>query len=160
MDHGDGGAAGGLRDPPRRGGREHHLGRASGDRGTSSPEDRGGGGAGAGRQGEAGGWMVSRGCGRRMRAILRELKKSPENKLSRPQLEDALVEVEHDRSNTLRAIRALVRAGSVVFTDARRKEDSYVRLSPPTEPLPESEVWKILRAVDKDRVDTQKGGDR
>jgi hypothetical protein len=102
--------------------------------------------------------MVSRGCGRRMRAILRELKKSPENKLSRPQLEDALVEVEHDRSNTLRAIRALVRAGSVIYTDARRKEDSYVRLSPPTEPLPESEVWKMLRAImDKDRADTQKG---
>lgn len=105
--------------------------------------------------------MVSRGCGRRMRAILRELKKSPENKLSRPQLEDALVEVEHDRSNTLRAIRALVRAGSVIYTDARRKEDSYVRLSPPTEPLPESEVWKMLQAImDKDRADTQKGGDR
>jgi hypothetical protein len=104
---------------------------------------------------------VSRGCGRRMRAILRELKKAPENKLSRPQLEDALVEVEHDRSNTLRAIGALVRAGSVVFTDARRKGDSYVRLSPPTEPLPESEVWKILQAImDKDREDTQKGGDR
>jgi hypothetical protein len=104
---------------------------------------------------------VSRGCGRRMRAILRELKKSPENKLSRPQLDDALVEVEHDRSNTLRAIKSLVRAGSVVFTDARRKEDSYVRLSPPTEPLLESEVWKILRAImDKDREDTQKGGER
>jgi hypothetical protein len=104
---------------------------------------------------------VSRGCGRRMRAILRELKKSPENKLSRPQLEDALVEVEHDRSNTLRAIRALVRAGSVVFTDARLNGDSYVCLSPPTEPLPESEVWKILQAImDKDSADTQKGGDR
>ena len=104
---------------------------------------------------------MSRGCGRRMRAILRELKKSQENKLSRPQLEDALVEVEHDRSNTLRAIRALVKAGSVIFTDARRKEDSYVCLSPPPEPLPESEVWKILRAImDKDREDTQKGGDR
>jgi hypothetical protein len=76
------------------------------------------------------------------------LDQSPERKMSRKHLDEVLVGLEgFDQSNLLRAVRSLARHGDVVFKDGHRKEDSFVRLPPKREPIPESWVFEVLTQI-------------
>lgn len=68
--------------------------------------------------------------------------------MNRAELEKVLVDSEgFDQSNLLRAIRSLARQGHVIFKDGHRKEDSFVRLPPKREPIPESWVFEVLAQI-------------
>jgi hypothetical protein len=90
-------------------------------------------------------FAVSRGLGRCERRIVAMLEKSPAHQENRVELERVLVGLEgFDESNVLRSIRSLARRRYVIFEDAHRKENSFVRLLPKIEPIPESWVFEKL----------------
>ena len=91
---------------------------------------------------------MSRGFGRCQRRILELLEQSPERNRSRKELDEVLVEVEgFDQSNLLRAVRSLARRRYVIFEDAHRKENSFVRLLPKREPISESWILEVLAQI-------------
>jgi hypothetical protein len=91
---------------------------------------------------------VSRGLGRCQRRIVQLLEESPERRANRAELEEVLVEVEgFDESNVLRSIKSLARRRYVIFEDGHRKENSFVRLLPKREPIPESWVFEVLAQI-------------
>ena len=91
---------------------------------------------------------LSRGSGRLQRRILELLEQSPERKMSRKHLDEVLVELEgFDPSNVLRAVRSLARQRLVIFEDGHTKENSFVRLPPKIEPIPESWVFEMLAEI-------------
>jgi hypothetical protein len=82
------------------------------------------------------------------RRILELLEQSPERKLSRKHLDEVLVGLEgFDESNVLRSIKSLARRRYVIFEDGHRKENSYVRLLPKIEPMPESWIFEVLAQI-------------
>jgi hypothetical protein len=91
---------------------------------------------------------LSRGSGRLQRRILELLEQSPERKLSRKHLDEVLVGLEgFDESNVLRSIKSLARRRYVIFEDAHRKENSFVRLLPKREPISESWIFEVLAQI-------------
>jgi hypothetical protein len=91
---------------------------------------------------------MSLGFGRCQRRVIEVLEQSPQRMANRAVLEENLVELEgFDASNLLRAIRSLARRGHVVFEDAHRKENSFVKLPPKIEPIPESWIFEVLGQI-------------
>jgi hypothetical protein len=91
---------------------------------------------------------VSQGLGRCQRQVIALLEKSPERRANRVELEADLVSLEaFHESNVLRSIKSLARQGLVIFEDGHRKEDSFIRLPPKREPIPESWVVEALRQI-------------
>lgn len=87
---------------------------------------------------------MSRGPGRIERGILTLLALSPENRLSRCQLEEALCEHRgHTSSNVLRAIRSLQRIHVVSFDDRADKSQACVELIP-AKPVSNERVFGLL----------------
>ena len=73
------------------------------------------------------------------------LKKAPERRLSRAEVEEVLVAGEgFHESNVLRAIRGLTRENLVTFKDRRRKANSVVELLLEVEPVPEAKLAELL----------------
>lgn len=90
---------------------------------------------------------MPRGPGRRQRRVLAALEKAG-GRLTRAELEDALgVEGRFDESNTLRAIRGLVREGLVVLDDRLDKTEATVSLPPPMKRLADQEIAELLEEV-------------
>lgn len=87
---------------------------------------------------------MSKGPGRRQRRILKLLNNAPDHRLSRAEVEAELVEGPFDSSNTLRAIRGLVREGCVIFDDRHDKADAVVSLPPEPRLLSDAEVFAII----------------
>ncbi len=52
-----------------------------------------------------------------------------------------------DESNVLRSIKSLARHSYVIFEDGHRKGNSFVRLPPKSEALPESTVFELLAEI-------------
>ena len=91
---------------------------------------------------------MSRGLGRCQRRIIKLLEKSPERRANRVELEEVLVGSEgFDQSNVLRSIKSLARRRYVIFEDGHRKENSFVRLLPKREPIPESWIFEALAQI-------------
>jgi hypothetical protein len=91
---------------------------------------------------------MSRGLGRCQRRVIALLEKSPERRANREELEEVLVGSEgFDESNVLRSIKSLARRRYVIFEEAHRKENSFVRLLPKGEPIPESWVFEVLAQI-------------
>ena len=91
---------------------------------------------------------MSRGFGRCERRLIEVLEESPERRASRTKLEEILVESEgFDKSNLLRTIKSLARRRYVIFEDAHRKENSFVRLLPRREPISESWIVEVMRQI-------------
>jgi hypothetical protein len=88
--------------------------------------------------------MMSKGPGRRQRRILKLLDKAPGHRLSRAEIEAELVEGPFDSSNTLRAIRGLVRQGRAIFNDRADKSESFVSFPPEVPALDEDEVFALI----------------
>jgi hypothetical protein len=91
---------------------------------------------------------VSRGLGRCQRRVIEVLEKSPERRTNRTELEEVLVRSEgFDESHLLRSIKSLARRIYVIFEDRHRKENSFVRLLPTREPIPESWIFEVLAQI-------------
>jgi hypothetical protein len=91
---------------------------------------------------------MSRGLGRSQRRVIEVLEKSPERRANREELEEVLVGSEgFDESNVLRSIKSLARRRYVIFEDAHRKENSFVRLLPKREPISEDWLFEVLRQI-------------
>jgi hypothetical protein len=91
---------------------------------------------------------MSRGLGRSQRRVIEVLEKSPERRANREELEEVLVGSEgFDESNVLRSIKSLARRRYVIFEDAHRKENSFVRLLPKREPISESWILEVLAQI-------------
>ena len=91
---------------------------------------------------------MSRGFGRCERRLIEVLEESPERRASRTKLEEILVESEgFDKSNLLRSIKSLARRRYVIFEDAHRKANSFVRLLPKREPISESWILEVLAQI-------------
>ena len=91
---------------------------------------------------------MSRGLGRCQRRVIEVLEKSPERRANREELEEVLVGSEgFDESNVLRSIKSLARRRYVIFEDAHRKENSFVRLLPKREPISESWILEVLAEI-------------
>ncbi len=88
---------------------------------------------------------MSRGLGRCQRRVVELLEESPDCRMNRAELEEVLVGMESfDESNILRSIRSLARLRYVVYEDAHRKENSFVRLLPKREPISEDWLFEVL----------------
>jgi hypothetical protein len=68
--------------------------------------------------------------------------------MSRKHLDEVLVGSEgFDESNVLRSIRSLARHGYVIFEDAHRKKDSFVKLLPKRELISEDWLSEVLAQI-------------
>jgi len=91
---------------------------------------------------------MSRGLGRCQRRVVELLEGAPELRLNRADIEEVLVGSEgFDESNILRSIKSLARCRYVIFEDGHRKENSFVRLLPKREPIPESRMFEALAQI-------------
>ena len=91
---------------------------------------------------------MSRGLGRCQRRVVEVLEESPERRANRAELEKVLVGSEgFDESNVLRSIKSLARRRYVIFEDAHRKENSFVRLLPKREPISEEWLFEVLAQI-------------
>jgi hypothetical protein len=91
---------------------------------------------------------LSRGPGRLERRIMELVREAPERRRTRAELDAVLVEQEgYFSTNTLRAIRSLVRKHRVSFNDRRDKADATVSLTGKAKLLTDDEVSALLAEV-------------
>jgi len=93
---------------------------------------------------------VSAGPGRLQRKILRVLaiharRYGPGTWVSRRVLQDILVAEGHTPSNITRSLRGLQRNYEIELVERSSLDDSHVRPAPPARPIPDAEVFAILR---------------
>jgi hypothetical protein len=65
--------------------------------------------------------------------------------VSRRVLQDLLVAEGHTPSNITRSLRGLQRNYEIELVERSSLDDSHVRLAPPAKPIPDAEVFAILR---------------
>ena len=93
---------------------------------------------------------MSAGLGRLQRKILRVLaiharRHGPGTWVSRRVLQDILIAEGHTPSNITRSLRSLQRRYEIVLVERSSLDDSHVRPAPPAKPIPDAEVFEILR---------------
>lgn len=93
---------------------------------------------------------MSAGPGRLQKKILMVLaiharRHGPGAWVSRRILQDILVAEGHTPSNITRSLRSLQRKYEIELVERSSLDDSHVRPAPPAEPVPDAEVFAILR---------------
>ena len=93
---------------------------------------------------------MSAGPGRLQRKILMVLaihaqRQDPGTWVSRRVLQDMLVAEGHMPSNITRSLRSLQRKYAIELVERLSLDDSHVRPAPPAKPVPDAEVFAILR---------------
>jgi len=69
----------------------------------------------------------------------------PDTWISRRVLQDILIAEGHTPSNITRSLRSLQRRYEIVLVERSSLDDSHVRPAPPAKPIPDAEVFEILR---------------
>jgi hypothetical protein len=93
---------------------------------------------------------VSAGPGRLQRKILKVLaihahRYGPGTWVSRRVLQEILIAEGHTPSNITRSLRSLQRKYEIELVERLSLDDSRVRPAPPAKPIPDAEVFAILR---------------
>jgi hypothetical protein len=87
---------------------------------------------------------MSRGPGRCQRAVMVQVESAPGGKLTRRELEDALVKLGFTPSNILRVTRGLVRKGRLELREGPDLDRSVVRLRPRPESVSDDKIFGML----------------